>query len=38
MARVPLQPPVTDSQKRSRPTPNGETAPIPLMTMRGPDK
>ena len=34
IARVPLQPPLTCSQKRSRPTPNGETTPMPVMTMR----
>ena len=32
MARVPLQPRLTCCQKRSRPTPNGETTPMPLMT------
>ena len=32
MARVPLWPRVTQSQNRSRPTPKGETTPIPLMT------
>ena len=35
IARVPLQPRRTWSQKRSRPTPNGETTPMPLMTTRG---
>ena len=34
MARVPLQPRLTCCQKRSRPTPNGETTPMPLMTTR----
>ena len=37
IARVPLQPRLTCSQKRSRPTPNGDTTPMPVMTMRGPD-
>src|SRR3954449_4789034 len=35
MARVPLQPRATHSQKRSRPMPNGETTPMPVMTIRG---
>src|SRR6188472_501649 len=35
IARVPLQPRLTCSQKRSRPTPNGDTAPMPVMTTRG---
>src|SRR2546430_1969633 len=35
MVRVPLQPRLTCSQKRSRPTPNGETTPIPVMTTLG---
>ena len=35
IARVPLQPPLTWSQKRSRPTPNGDTTPMPVMTTRG---
>ena len=35
IARVPLQPRLTCSQKRSRPTPNGDTTPIPVMTTRG---
>ena len=34
MARVPLQPALTCCQNRSRPTPNGETTPMPVMTMR----
>src|SRR5688572_15288014 len=34
IARVPLQPPRTCSQKRSRPTPNGDTTPMPVMTTR----
>src|SRR4051812_37326164 len=37
MARVPLHPRLTQSQKRSRPTPNGDTTPIPLMTTRAAD-
>jgi hypothetical protein len=36
MARVPLQPLLTARQNASRPTPNGDTAPMPEMTMRGP--
>jgi hypothetical protein len=35
MARVALQPRLTQDQKRSRPTPYGETTPMPLMTTRG---
>jgi len=35
MARVPLTPWLMLRQKQSRPAPNGETAPIPLMTTRG---
>src|SRR5947209_3424456 len=35
MVRVPLQPRLTCSQKRSRPTPNGETTPMPVMTTLG---
>ncbi len=35
MARVPLSPRATPSQKRSRPTPNGETTPMPVMTTPG---
>jgi hypothetical protein len=35
MARVPLTPRLTLRQKQSRPAPNGETTPIPLMTTRG---
>jgi len=35
IARVPLHPWRTCSQNFSRPTPNGETTPIPVMTMRG---
>ena len=35
IARVPLQPRLTCSQKRSRPTPNGDTTPMPVMTTRG---
>jgi hypothetical protein len=34
IARVPLHPRLTPVQKRSRPTPYGETTPIPLMTTR----
>src|SRR5262245_15897584 len=34
MARVPLQPCATHSQKRSRPMPNGEATPMPVMTIR----
>jgi hypothetical protein len=34
MARVPLQPPLTNCQNRSRPTPNGETTPMPVITIR----
>ena len=37
IARVPLQPRLTWSQKRSRPTPNGETTPMPVITTRGRD-
>src|SRR5262245_34248103 len=36
IARVPLQPRLTCDQKHSRPTPKGETAPMPVMTTRGP--
>src|SRR5580765_3282042 len=35
IARVALQPAVTHSQNRSRPTPNGETTPMPVITTRG---
>ena len=35
IARVPLQPWLTCSQNRSRPLPNGDTTPMPLITMRG---
>ena len=35
IARVPLQPRLMCSQKRSRPTPKGDTTPIPVMTTRG---
>src|SRR3954454_23668779 len=35
MARVPLEPRLMPSQKRSRPTPNGETTPMPVITTRG---
>jgi hypothetical protein len=35
MARVPLQPRRTWRQKQSRPTPKGETTPIPVMATRG---
>jgi len=35
MALVPLAPRLTCSQNRSRPTPNGDTTPIPLTTTRG---
>jgi hypothetical protein len=31
MARVPLHPRRTFCQKRSRPTPNGETTPMPVI-------
>ena len=34
IARVPLQPRLMCSQKRSRPTPNGDTTPMPEMTMQ----
>jgi hypothetical protein len=34
MARVALQPRLTCVQKRSRPTPYGDTTPIPLITTR----
>src|SRR5438045_5296649 len=34
IARVPLQPRLTCCQKRSRPTPNGETTPMPVTTTR----
>ena len=34
IARVPLHPRLTPLQKRSRPTPYGDTTPIPLMTTR----
>src|SRR5205085_11369236 len=34
IARVPLQPPLTACQKRSRPTPNGDTTPMPVITIR----
>src|SRR4051812_1308869 len=36
MVRVALQPRLTQVQKRSRPTPYGETTPMPLMTTRAP--
>src|SRR5262245_40377441 len=36
MARVPLQPRLTACQNRSRPAPNGDTTPMPEMTMREP--
>src|SRR5688572_15189414 len=35
ISRVALQPRLMWSQKRSRPTPNGDTTPIPLTTTRG---
>jgi protein-S-isoprenylcysteine O-methyltransferase Ste14 len=35
IARVPLTPRLILRQKQSRPAPNGETTPIPLMTTRG---
>src|SRR5262245_24834369 len=35
IARVPLQPRLMHSQNRSRPTPKGETAPMPVMTILG---
>ena len=35
IARVPLQPRRTCSQNRSRPTPNGETTPIPVIATCG---
>jgi hypothetical protein len=35
MARVALQPPLTWRQKRSRPTPYGETTPMPVIATRG---
>jgi hypothetical protein len=35
MGLVPLSPRQTDVQKRSRPRPNGETTPMPVMTTRG---
>ena len=35
IARVALQAPLMWSQKRSRPTPNGDTTPMPVMTTRG---
>src|SRR5215510_2027853 len=35
IVRVPLQPRATHSQKCSRPMPNGETTPMPVMTIRG---
>jgi hypothetical protein len=35
MARVALQPRLAHVQKRSRPTPYGETTPMPLMTTLG---
>src|SRR5690348_11006011 len=34
-ARVPLRPRLTDDQNRSRPTPNGETTPMPVIATRG---
>src|SRR5688572_1654905 len=33
--RTPLQPPLTCCQKRSRPTPNAETTPMPVITTPG---
>ena len=35
IARVPLTPRLTLRQKQSRPAPNGDTTPSPLMTTRG---
>ena len=35
IARVPLQPRLTCSQNRSRPTPNGDTTPMPVITTGG---
>jgi hypothetical protein len=35
IARVPLHPPRTWRQKQSRPTPNGDTTPMPVITTRG---
>ena len=35
IARVPLTPRLTLRQKQSRPAPNGETTPSPLITTRG---
>ncbi len=35
MARVPLRPSRTCSQKHSRPIPKGETTPMPVITTRG---
>ena len=35
IARVPLQPRRMCCQKRSRPTPNGDTTPIPVIATRG---
>ena len=35
IARVPLQPAVTCRQNRSRPTPYGETTPMPVIATRG---
>ena len=34
MARVPLSPRLTWSQKHSRPIPKGDTTPMPVMTTR----
>ena len=34
IARVPLQPRFIESQKRWRPTPNGETTPMPVIATR----
>ena len=35
IARVPLRPSLTARQNTSRPTPNGDTTPIPVMATRG---
>jgi hypothetical protein len=35
IARVALQPSRTDRQNASRPTPNGDTTPIPVIATRG---
>jgi hypothetical protein len=34
-ARVPLRPAAIALQKHSRPTPNGETTPMPVIATRG---